>query len=150
MSRAEAWGLHLSNLLVGGSGVAYGWMRYLAEPADEFAVVNHPWQPDTQHLHVLVAPLLVFGVGLVWNAHVWRRWRSGFRPHRRSGAALALLFAPMVASGYLVQVAEGALWREAWAWTHGLTSLAWLALAFSHPFLPRGRRRGGSDGAEKG
>jgi hypothetical protein len=31
-------------------------MRCLAEPADEWAVVNHPWQPHLQHLHVLAAP----------------------------------------------------------------------------------------------
>ena len=45
-------------------------MRYLMEPTDLFSVVNHPWQPTLQHLHVLVAPLMVFAVGLIWKKHI--------------------------------------------------------------------------------
>ena len=63
MTRAEAWLQHLANVLVGGTGLVYGWMRYFAEPADEFSVVNHPWQPDLHSLHVITAPLLVFASG---------------------------------------------------------------------------------------
>ena len=56
MNRTEAWFVHLSTLLVGITGVIYAIMRYLMEPTDPFSVVNHPWQPTLQHLHVLVAP----------------------------------------------------------------------------------------------
>ncbi len=85
MSRGEAWLQHVANVLVGGTGLVYGWMRYFASPFDEFARVNHPWQPDLQGLHVVTAPLLVFASGLIWRDHVWKRVRSGFRPRRRLG-----------------------------------------------------------------
>ena len=62
MSRGQSVFLHLANLAVSGTGLVYAWMRYLAEPVDEWAIVNHPWQPHTQHLHILTAPLLVFAV----------------------------------------------------------------------------------------
>lgn len=132
MTRAEAFTLHLATLLVGGTGLAYGWMRYLAEPSDEFAVVNHPFQPAVQHAHVLAAPLLVFGAGLIWRRHVWTRVRSGFRPRRPTGLALFVLLAPMIASGYLVQVATDPGWRLGWAWVHGLSSLGWLLVYAAH------------------
>ena len=30
-------------------------MAYFATPTDEFAVVNHPWQPAVRDLHILAA-----------------------------------------------------------------------------------------------
>jgi hypothetical protein len=137
MTRGEAWLQHTANLLVGGTGLVYAWMRYLAEPADEFAIVNHPWQPDVQHLHVVTAPLLVFASGMIWRDHVWRRIRSGFQPRRKLGLALFALLVPMTASGYLLQVATSEGWRSAWAWTHLVTSLAWTAAYVAHQVTPK-------------
>lgn len=147
MTRNQARFLHTSNLLVGGSGLIYGWMRYFAESDDPFAIVNHPWQPDLQHAHVILAPLLVFAVGWVWSGHVLLHWRSGNRRGRRTGIALALLFFPMVLSGYLLQTAVDDTWRTTWIWLHGLTSAAWVLLACVHPFLPtpRPQQDGGAD-----
>ena len=139
MTRGEAWCQHLANVLVGGTGVVYAWMRYLAEPADEFSIVNHPWQPDVQHLHVLTAPLLVFASGLIWRDHVWRRIRSGFQPRRKLGLLLFAMLVPMIASGYLLQVAVDEAWRERWAWTHLVTSLVWVVAYVAHQLAPRGQ-----------
>ena len=69
--------LHVASLLVAGTGLVYGWVRYLAVPADEFALVNHPAQPALQALHVLTAPPLLFLWGVVWRGHVWPRLRGG-------------------------------------------------------------------------
>ncbi len=135
MTRGQAWAIHLSNLLVGGTGVVYGWMRYFATPTDEFAIVNHPWQPALQHAHVLSAPALVFAIGLVWSAHVWQRWRKGFAVHRKSGLAMAWMFFPMIVSGYAVQVSVDESWRLAWVWVHVVTSLVWLLFGLIHPLL---------------
>jgi len=56
VTRGEAWLQHAANLLVGGSGLAYAWTVYLAEPEDPFALVNHPWQPPLRSAHVVAAP----------------------------------------------------------------------------------------------
>ena len=82
MSRSQRWLVHTANLLVGGTGLVYAWMRYFMRPADEWAVVNHPWQPHLQHLHVLVAPTLVFAVGLIWTGHVVAKYGNGSRNRR--------------------------------------------------------------------
>ena len=132
MSRLERWTLHLSMLLVGGTGVVYAWMRYLAEPADPYAVVNHPWQPTLQHLHVLAAPLLVFGVGIIWREHIWRHWRRGVETARRTGAGMLLTLTPMVLSGYLIQTSVTAEWRTAWIVVHLATSALWLVGYLAH------------------
>jgi len=131
MSRGQALFLHLANLAVCGTGLVYAWMRYLVEPADEWAVVNHPWQPHLQHLHVLVAPLLVFAVGLIWTAHILGKLKNG-RTNRVAGLSLMALFLPMAASGYLLQVAVDPNWRRTWVWVHVVSSLLWVAAFVGH------------------
>lgn len=135
MSRFEAWTLHVSNLLVGGTGLVYAWMLYLVKPADPYAVVNHPLQPQVQHLHVLTAPLLVFGAGLIWQGHVLNHWRRGIRPRRRSGLALAWLLAPMIVSGYLLQTAVDDRWRKVWLGVHLAAAGLWVLGYLTHQAL---------------
>lgn len=137
MTRTQAWIVHVANLLVGGTGLVYGWMVYLSEPSDPFALVNHPWQPALQHWHVLTAPLLVFACGLVWSEHVWKRVRSGFALGRRSGLSLFALCAPMVLSGYLLQTAQGQLWQRVWVVLHVASSCLWLLFYVWHQLTPR-------------
>jgi hypothetical protein len=136
MSRFERWTLHLSSLLVGGTGLVYAWMAYLARPADPYAVVNHPWQPMVQHLHVLVAPLLVFAAGLIWQRHVMQHWKKGVKGRRRSGLSLILTMVPMVASGYLIQTTTGEGWRQAWVVVHLVASGLWLVGYLAHQVSP--------------
>jgi hypothetical protein len=126
MTRTEAWCIHLAALGVGGTGLVYGWMRYLCEPADELALVNHPLEPALQHLHLWLAPLLVFAVGLVWTDHVWKRVRTGFPQRRRTGLVLFALFWPMVLSGVGVQVLADERAHELAVWTHALASTGWV------------------------
>lgn len=118
--------LHLSNLLVGGTGLIYAWMVYLVKPADPYAVVNHPLQPQVQHLHILAAPLLVFTAGLIWRRHVWAQWRRGNGERRRSGLSLVFLLVPMIVSGYLIQTAVDDAWRKVWVGLHLAASGLWL------------------------
>ncbi|MEQ1892940.1 MAG: hypothetical protein ABL998_10385 [Planctomycetota bacterium] len=146
MTRAQAWTLHAAALLVGGSGLVYAWMRYFCVPADEFALANHPLEPSVQHLHVLVAPLLVFAAALVWGEHVWRRVRSGYTRRRPTGLALFALFFPMVFSGGFVQVAEGELARTLAVWTHAASGTAWCAAYAVHLALHLRRGKIGPSG----
>lgn len=137
MTRTSAWIVHLAVVAAGVTGLIYGWMRYFAVSDDPFAIVNHPWEPDLKAWHIVVAPVLVFAVGLLWRSHVWGRIRSGHTDRRASGIALAVLVGPMVASGYALQVTDDELWREIWIWTHGLTATVWLAIYVAHQSTPR-------------
>jgi hypothetical protein len=132
VTRFESWAVHLSNLLVGGTGLVYAWMLYLVRPTDPYAVINHPWQPQVQHLHILVAPLLVFAVGMVWQRHVWSHWSKGVRKGRRTGLSMALTLAPMVVSGYLIQTAVDGGWRKAWVVVHLIASGLWVVGYLAH------------------
>ena len=127
---------HVSNALVAGTGVVYAWMLYLLTPEDAFALVNHPWQPELQSLHILFAPLLVFAVGFSWQNHVWMRLRFGFPHKRRTGLAMLALFLPMVGSGYGLQVAVDDSFRTAWLWTHLVSSGLWVLVYIVHRLLP--------------
>jgi len=147
VTRAEAWLLHLSNLLVGGTGLAYAWLRYVAEPPDPFAVA-HPALAPVQHAHVWTAPLLVFAVGAVWRSHALAGLSLGVRPRRSSGVALVAAFVPMAASGYLLQTAIDPDWRRIWLVLHLVASGLWLLATGAHqlarrngaPRPPAGRR----------
>jgi len=133
MTRGEAWLHHAANLLVGGSGLAYGWMLYLV-PEDPFSMANHPLQPEVQALHILSAPLLVLGLGLIWRNHVWLRFRRKYPFRRKTGITLMLLALPMVGSGYLLQVTADELWHLVWIWIHGLSSSLWILIYLVHQF----------------
>ena len=132
MTRFEANLLHVANLLVGGSGLVYAWMRYCVVPSEPFAVVNHPAQPTVLHLHVLTAPLLIFASGLIWQAHVWARVRSGYRERRKTGLTLAIGLAPMVLSGYALQVCGSETWRTVWIAVHLSSSALWTTAFLLH------------------
>ena len=144
--------LHVSNLLVGGTGLVYAWMLYLVKPTDPYAVVNHPWQPQTQHLHILVAPLLVFTAGLVWRRHVWSQWRRGIAQGRWSGLSQVFLLVPMIASGYLLQTAVDGGWRKVWIAVHLAASGLWLLGYLAHQLVQwiAGRRRAAATSAATG
>lgn len=123
---------YVANLLVGGTGVLYAVMRYLMQPVDEWAVVNHPWQSHVQHLHILAAPLLVFACGLIWHRHVISNWKRGADSRSRTGIGLAASFVPMITSGYLIQTSVTEVWRETWIVVHLVTSLAWVVVFVWH------------------
>ncbi len=142
MTRFEAWTTHTGTLLVGGTGLAYAWMRYLMHPADPFAVVNHPLQPFVQHLHILVAPLLVFAAGVMWHQHAWgvlAARREAPPPQRRLPAAH-----PGAHGGLGISAADRRRRRLAadWAIVHLATSGLWLLgyLAHQLPVLRKGLR----------
>ncbi len=127
MTSLERWSLHMAALLTGASGLLYGWLRYYGQHMGEFGLEAHPLQATLQHLHVLAAPLLVFALGMVVRGHVLPMWRNGKHGGRASGVLLALILAPMVLSGYAVQVAVEPRWRLTFAWIHGVLSLLFLA-----------------------
>jgi hypothetical protein len=141
VNRVEAWCVHTANLLVGATGLVYAVLRYLVEPSDPFAVVNHPLQPLAQHLHVWAAPLVVFAVGLVFRAHVWAHLVRGVPARRASGLAQLAAFVPMVASGYLIQTAVTPASRQAWVAVHLATSGLWLAGWAAHLLASRSGAR---------
>jgi hypothetical protein len=126
LSPGERWSHHASNLLVGGTGVVYGAMRYFMEPSDPFSVVNHPWQPHFQHLHVLVAPLLVFVVGWSWQRHIRPRLRRRDMARYTTGISLVFSLVPMIASGYLLQTTVDPTWHKVWVGVHLAASGLWL------------------------
>lgn len=132
MTRLESWSLHLSAMFTGLTGWIYGWLRYFGQQRGEFGLEPSPLQATFQHLHVLGAPLLVFTLGLLVRGHVVPMWRSGRPGGRASGVMLALILAPMVMSGYAVQVAVDPRWRLPFAWIHGLTSMLFLGGYWIH------------------
>ncbi len=132
MSRAEAWFHHLANLLVGATGLLYAWTLYLCTPEDEFALVNHPWQPDLHHAHLWTAPLVVFSAGMLWKQHGMRKLRQPEAVRKGSGVGLLGTAWPMILSGYWLQTAVEPSWRQAWPIVHLLSSGLWLAAYLGH------------------
>ena len=141
MKPVEKYLFLAANLLVGGTGLVYGWFRYFVTSDDPYAVVSHPAQPLWQHLHIWTAPLLVFAFGHFFYQHALLYWQAGTRPGRRSGLLMLGLAVPMIASGYFLQTAVDESWRQAWIIIHVATSLLWLVGVLAHLFTHYSTRR---------
>ena len=118
MNRFQRLLLWWSTALTTVTGVIYAWMKYLMEPVNEWAAINHPLQPLVLKLHILVAPLMVFAVGMVTVNHIWSLYRSGLPRGRRTGIVTGATFGPLVLTGYLIQGVTWPLLLAILAWTH--------------------------------
>lgn len=147
MTRFQRWLLYASTIAATVSGVTYFWLRRFVEPADSWAVVNHPLEPWALKVHVLTAPLMLFAVGLITTQHIWRSLRSSLPTGRRSGVIGAALFGPLVLSGYLIQTVTDALVLEALGWTHLVLGLVCAGAILIHRRVVRGGRRRPGRGA---
>ena len=159
ISRFEKIFLNICTFLTAATGLVYAWMKYLIRPSDPYSVVNHPWQPGLLSAHVLAAPLLLFGFGLIAREHILGRYRDPrARGGRRTGILAALALVPMVSSGYLLQVVTSAQNRTIAGILHlaaGILFLAvygfHLALAGTSPARRQAPKRiRGPDRREKG
>lgn len=136
----ERWSLHLSALAVGLSGVGYGWLKYFHQRSGEFGPEPFPLQGWLRHGHVLAAPVLVFTLGVLVRGHVLPALKAGSREGRSTGLGAALALAPMIMSGYGIQVCVDPVWHAALAWIHGLSSAGFLLAYAAHLLRPRAQR----------
>lgn len=123
MTRFERWTVWTASATTVLSGVVYLWMKYFLVSEDPYAVVNHPLQPWVLKVHVLVSPLLVFALGLIALKHAAEHLRRRVPVARRSGLLLAGSAAPMVLSGYCIQVLTDERWVRLAAGVHIATGL---------------------------
>src|SRR5262249_26684079 len=79
MKRWEAWVNHIGWSLTALSGIVYGYLKYFAASADPDSRLARPWQPEVLALHVLAAPIAVFGFGLLFRRHALTRMTAGER-----------------------------------------------------------------------
>ncbi len=84
---------------------------------------------------------------MIWSVHAIAKLRNG-RRGRTSGLGLLALFLPMVASGYLLQVAVDPGWRRTWIWVHVASSLLWVAAFAIHKVRALGRKAADQSGTE--
>ena len=140
MTRFERWAIWSTSVATFVTGVIYLWMKYLVVSDDPLAVVNHPWQPAVLKAHILVAPLLVFSLGLVAVRHVWRHFRAKTPEGRRSGLLSLIVLGPMILSGYLIQTATQEGWVRAMAWSHIGLGLVYGVALLAHQFAAGGRK----------
>jgi hypothetical protein len=124
MTRAQVILLQVSVVLLTITGALFAWMKYFMKSDDPFAVVNHPMQPWLLSAHVVVAPLALFAIGWIFGPHIGPGLTNRYAPKRKSGVWSFIGIAPMVFSGYLLQVSTGDAMRKAMAVTH------WIASAF--------------------
>jgi hypothetical protein len=137
MTRGDRNFLHASLALTTVTGGIFAWMKYAMTSDDPFAVANHPWQPYMLDTHVVLAPFLLFALGLIFRSHIWRKYR-GRKPHRRwSGIGAMSLIVPMVLSGYLLQTGTNETFRKAMAVTHWIASGLFVASYLLHQFSRR-------------
>jgi hypothetical protein len=132
MSRTQLLSLHISIALTALTGILFAWMKYLMKSSDPFAVVNHPLQPHILSAHVLLAPAMTFVLGWTFANHMWPRIILGDLRRRLTGLSSTILIAPMVVSGYLLQVSTSDAIRNAMAIAHGVSSAVFVIGYVAH------------------
>jgi len=132
MSRAQLLSLHVSIALTALTGIVFAWMKYLMKSSDPFAVVNHPLQPYMLSAHVLLAPAMTFVLGWTFANHMWPRIMLGDPRRRFTGLSATILIAPMVVSGYLLQISTSDAIRNAMAIGHGAASAVFVLGYIAH------------------
>lgn len=133
MKRWEAWTNHVGWALVAASGLLYGWLKYFAAHADPDSRLAHPWQPAVLAVHVLAAPVAVFGFGILFRKHALARLTSGERGRRKTGATMTLLAIPLILSGYALQTLTGDAARRWTGWAHAGLGLVYAVGYALHP-----------------
>jgi len=131
MTRAQVVTLQIAVALTAITGVVFAWMKYAMKSDDPFAVVNHPLQPWMLSAHVVVAPLAVFAFGWIFGNHILPAFANGSRK-RPSGVSAMWMLAPMVVSGYLMQVSTDDALRHAMAVAHWISSGAFVVAYVAH------------------
>lgn len=145
MSAFERALLNGSTALVALSGAAYFYVKYLMTGDDPFSVIHHPIQPHALSLHVLLAPVFVFALGLVTREHIIgylldQRRRRG----RVTGVVALSLAAPMIVSGYLMQVLTDPAARRVLSGIHAGGGALYALLFLGHLAGSRNGSRGAS------
>jgi hypothetical protein len=140
VTRFERWAVWSTSAATFVTGLIYLWMKYMLVSDDPLAVMNHPWQGAVLKAHILVAPLLVFSIGLVALRHVWRHLRANMQDGRRSGLLTVALLGPMIATGYLIQTITSQGWLRAMALSHMGLGLLYGVGLLAHQFAAGGRK----------
>jgi len=133
MKRWEAWWNHAAIVAVSVSGVAYGIFKYFVPASDPDSRIGHPLQPVLLKAHILVAPLAVFGIGLIFRRHAVARIQAGESYGRRTGTVMLWLLLPLTMTGYLIQMFVETATVTAAAWSHVGLGIAFLLGYAIHP-----------------
>ena len=150
MSGFERAVVNATTWLMALTGAAYFYMKYMMVGRDPFSVLHHPWQPHVLSLHVLVGPVAVFALGLIARDHILDRI---FEPRQRRGRATGLvilaLAAPVIASGYLLQVVTDPGSKRVLVGVHVVGGTLYTAVYAGH-FVAARLGRSGSNGNGRG
>jgi len=135
LTQVEKWLCHLFQYLTIVSGIAYGVVKFLLVPEKQntWSILNHPWQAPLQHIHIWLAPLSVFAIGMLFHQHITPKLRvptGGLG--RRTGRTLCFLAIPMIFSAYFLQTSINPKWKEIWQWMHIATSGGWTLTYLIH------------------
>jgi hypothetical protein len=133
MKRWEAWTNHVGWAIVAASGLLYGALKYFVTASDPDSRLATPWQPSVLAVHLLAAPIAVFGLGLLFRRHALARWISGERQGRATGSLMMWLAVPLGLSGYLISILTGEAARRWTGWIHAAIGLLFAAGYVLHP-----------------
>ena len=147
MSGLERALVGVSTWLMALTGAAYFFMKYLMSGDDAFSVIHHPWQPHALSLHVMVGPAAVFALGLIARDHILARIvEPRQRRGRATGLVLVTLTAPMVVSGYLMQVLTDPAIKRVLVGVHVISGALYVLLFAGHLVASRSGRNGARNG----
>ena len=119
-------------MITSSTGSILLFMKYLMQPMDEYAVINHPWQPIVLKFHIISAPFMILGLGYLLAVHVLPILQRKVKESLKTGFSLLMLILPMVVSGYMIQLITSEFWLSTTAMLHIAFSVFFLFSYFLH------------------
>ena len=138
----ERWAFNALHTVVGVTGFAYVYMKFVLVTDDPFAIINHPWQPAMLAIHVVAAPVFIAFFGMLFRSHSLRKLRSGSPANRRTGWTSIIGFSVMAMSGYFIQIGTSPAFINFSIWLH-IGSGTVFAVAYSVHLVNGWRLKGG-------
>ena len=135
MKPLQSWEKILFNagiVVVSGTGIVLFYMKYCMSPMDEYAVINHPWQPLILKLHIIFSPLLLLQLGYLLAIHAIPFLKKKIKAALKTGFFIIVFILPMVISGYGIQVVNDDFWLSVMSILHISFSFIFLVLYLLH------------------
>jgi hypothetical protein len=126
MSRLQLIVLHVATVIVTLTGIVYAAMKYFVKTDDPFAVANHPLEPYMLAAHVAIAPVLVFAFGWITSSHIVPKLWNTMGGKRYTGLGAAWIAAPMIITGYLLQISSAETLRQVMTIGHWISGGAFV------------------------
>ena len=121
-----------TNIIISIQGIIYFYFKYFMQSETPFGARPHGFTSTMLHLHILLVPFLIIGLGYLLSIHILPKLKLKKSSRRKSGIALLITLILSILSGYLLQMGFELKTSQMIGWLHIGISFIWILLFTWH------------------